>query len=222
FSLADLDPAAVAAPLDVRLTALAMSGDSFLYPGIAVSLMRCFRSLTDFHDVRVRCALRCGIEPYGGVDIHLLRRGQPGWLELLGRRPMEAIMNTHPLCEDLHPTVYRSIIGLTIWLVLSIWLLFDRGAYVGLNLAIITVFFVIAVGVPLVLAFTWRRNSAVHEGDKAATSFREWAGSEFATFTGGLSGRGGAVQNPLPNAAVPIGLTTFWPVVFFYRATPRL
>lgn len=124
-------------------------------------------------------------------------------------------MNTHPLCEDLHPTVYRSIIGLTIWLVLSIWLLFDRGAYVGLNLAIITVFFVIVVGVPLVLAFTWRRNSAVHEGDKAATSFREWAGSEFATFTGGLSGREAAMQILLPIAAVAIGMTIFGLVFYF-------
>src|SRR5262249_58458205 len=108
--------------------------------------MRCFRSLTDFHDVRVRCALRCGIEPYGGVDIHLLSRGQLGWLELLGRRPMEAIMNTHPLCEDLHPTVYRSIIGLTIWLALSIWLPFHRRAYVGLDLAIKTVLLCVCVG----------------------------------------------------------------------------
>src|SRR5262249_1318769 len=67
FSLADLDPAAVAAPLDVRLTALAMSRDSFLYPGIAVSLriqdqsafgsstQDCFESCAGHHHVRVGC-----------------------------------------------------------------------------------------------------------------------------------------------------------------------
>ena len=120
-------------------------------------------------------------------------------------------MNTHPmrhnqsLSEDLHPTVYRLIIGLTIWLVLSIWLFFDRGAYVGLNPAIVTVFFVVAVGVPLILAMTWWRNSAAHEGDQVAKSFREWTDSEFATSTGGLSGREAACKSccqsqPSPSA----------------------
>jgi hypothetical protein len=118
-------------------------------------------------------------------------------------------------CDELHPIVYRSIVGLTIWLVLSIWLLFDRGTYVSLNLAIITVFFVIVVGIPVVLAFTWRRNSVVHERDQVATSFREWTRSEFATLTGGLSGREAAMQILLPIAAVAIGMTIFGLVFYF-------
>lgn len=130
-------------------------------------------------------------------------------------------MNTDPIrhnqsfSEDLHPIVYRSIIGLTIWLVLSIWLFFNRGAYVGLNLAIVTVFFVIAVGVPLILAMTWRRNSAAREGDQAAMRFREWTDSEFATLTGALSGREAAMQILLPIAAVAIGMTIFGLVFYF-------
>jgi ABC-type bacteriocin/lantibiotic exporter with double-glycine peptidase domain len=54
--------------------------------------------------------------------------------------------------DALHPSVYRTIIGLTIWLVLSVWLFFNRGPFVGLDLAIVTVFFVIAVGIPLLLS----------------------------------------------------------------------
>jgi hypothetical protein len=43
--------------------------------------------------------------------------------------------------DELHPVVYRSIIGLTIWLVLSVWALFSRGAYEGVTLSVITLFF---------------------------------------------------------------------------------
>jgi hypothetical protein len=63
-------------------------------------------------------------------------------------------MSTHthhdrPMHDGLHPLVYRSMIALTIWLVLSVWVFFNRGAYVGLTLAMITVFFVILVGIPV-------------------------------------------------------------------------
>lgn len=126
-----------------------------------------------------------------------------------------SIRHNQPLRDDLHPIVYRSIIGLTIWLVLSIWLLFDRGAYVGLNLAMITVFFVIVVGIPLMIALTWRRSSAAHEANQDAMRFREWASCEFATWTGALSGREAAMQILLPIAAVSIGMTIFGLVYYF-------
>jgi hypothetical protein len=52
-----------------------------------------------------------------------------------------------PATDELHPWVYRAIIGLTIWLVLSLWVLFSRGTYEGLTLSIITLFFLILVGI---------------------------------------------------------------------------
>ena len=55
-----------------------------------------------------------------------------------------------PIRDGLHPLVYRSIIGLTLWLVLSIWAFFSTGAYVGLTLAMITVFFAVVVAIPVV------------------------------------------------------------------------
>ena len=60
--------------------------------------------------------------------------------------------------DELHPLIYQSLIGLTIWLVLSVWGLFSRGAYEGLTLSVITLFFVILVGIPVLLWLTWRRN----------------------------------------------------------------
>ena len=47
-----------------------------------------------------------------------------------------------PANDELHPWIYRAIVGLTIWLVLSVWALFSRGAYEGLTLSVITLFFV--------------------------------------------------------------------------------
>jgi hypothetical protein len=119
-----------------------------------------------------------------------------------------------PVHDALHPDVYRAIVGLTLWLVLSIWLLFNRGAYVGLNLLVVTVFFVVALGVPLLIALTWRRNRTDGH-DLGATKFRDWAACRFSTWTGDLSGREAALQILLPIAAVAIGMTVFGLVFYF-------
>jgi hypothetical protein len=118
-----------------------------------------------------------------------------------------------PVQDGLHPYVYRAIVALTIWLVFSVWALFDRGAGVALNLLIVTVFFVVAVGVPSLIALTRRRN--LDERPAQSTRFRDWAAGEFATGTGPLSGRAAAMQILLPIAAVAIGMTIFGLVLYF-------
>ena len=135
-------------------------------------------------------------------------------------------MTTHPIRpnapvhDELHPLVYRTLVGLTVWLVASIWLLFDRGTYVGLNLAVITVFFVILAAIPLLLALIWRRNRASDERGPERQGFRDWSTSEFSTWTGQLSGRDATLQILLPIAAVAVGMTIFGLV--FYFAVPSL
>lgn len=127
--------------------------------------------------------------------------------------------SNQPVHDELHPFVYRTIIGLTIWLVLSVWLLFSRGADVALNLIVITVFFLIAVAIPLLIALTWSRNATPDERGPSAERFREWLTCEFSTWTGGLSGREAAMQILLPIAAVAIGMTIFG--VVFYLDVPN-
>jgi len=117
--------------------------------------------------------------------------------------------------EKLHPIVYRLMVGLAAWIVLSIWLLFDRGSYVGLILAVITTFFLIAVGIPLIIAFTWRHNSDARERSEHAIRFHEWLACEFTTCTGTLNARAAAIQILLPIAAVSIGMTIFGLVLHF-------
>ena len=120
-----------------------------------------------------------------------------------------------PIHDGLHPLVYRSMIGLTLWLVLSVWAFFNRGAYIGLTLAVITLFFLIIVAIPVIIWMTWQHNAAPEETRTHAESFRDWASKDFATWTGGLSGGEAAMQILLPLAAVSIGMTVFGLVFFF-------
>lgn len=120
-----------------------------------------------------------------------------------------------PAHQGLHPLIYGSIIGLALWFVLSVWLLFNTGAYVGLSFAMITVFFVVIVAIPLLLWTTWRHNAAPGQTRTTSESFQDWAREDFATWTGGLSGHEAATQILLPIAAVCIGITIFGLVFYF-------
>ena len=61
------------------------------------------------------------------------------------------VRHNRPVNDELHPFAYKMIVALTNWMVLSIWTLFDRGAYIGLALGIITLFFTIVAAIPLLL-----------------------------------------------------------------------
>jgi len=140
---------------------------------------------------------------------------------------MELPMATYPLLvphnrrtNELHPLVYRAMIGLTIWLVLSVWALFSRGAYEGVTLSVITLFFVVLVGIPVILWLTWRRNTDLNEQHDNVAPYREWSSGSFETCTGGISGREASMQILLPIAAVAFGMTIFGLVFLF--AVPHL
>ncbi len=128
--------------------------------------------------------------------------------------------HNRPTNDELHPLIYRAIIGLTIWLVLSVWALFSRGAYTGLTLSVITVFFIILLGIPVLLWLTWRRNIDPNERHGYVAPFGEWLSYPFATWTGGIGGSEAATQILLPIAAVAFGMTIFGLV--FLIAVPRL
>ena len=111
--------------------------------------------------------------------------------------------------DGLQPLVYRSIIALTVWLVLSVWIFFNRGAYTGLTLAMITLFFLIVVSIPVLIWKSWQHNAPPEETREPVESFDAWASQSFATWTGALSGREAAMQILLPIAAVAVGMTIF-------------
>ncbi len=130
------------------------------------------------------------------------------------------VRHNRPTNEELHPLIYRSIIGLTIWFVLSVWALFSRGAYTGLMLSVITLFFVILIGIVVLLWLTWRHNINPNERHGYVAPFGEWVSHPFVTWTGGISGGEAATQILLPIAAVAFGMTVFG--LAFLLAVPRL
>lgn len=127
-----------------------------------------------------------------------------------------------PVHDELRPLVYRTLVGLTIWLVVSIWLLFDRGHYVRPNLAVITAFFLIVVGVPLLLSLTSRRNCTGAERATELQKFREWAACEFSTWTGSLSGPRGRDADPVADRRGRHRHDNLRPRVLFGRPEPQL
>jgi hypothetical protein len=106
----------------------------------------------------------------------------------------------------LHPRVYGLLIGLALWLVLSVWL-FAGGGIADYLLAIVSGFIVIAVALPLILSRVQRTDSP--GGDNEPRSFRDWAATDFDTWQGRLSGAQAAAQILLPIAAVAFGMTIF-------------
>jgi len=111
--------------------------------------------------------------------------------------------------DALHPRIYGAIAALSLWLVVSVWIFFNRGGYIGLALGMVTLFFVIATGVPTLIWRIWRRHAAGEDRGAATEPFRTWARRDFATSSGRLDGRAAAMQVLLPIVAVSLGMTVF-------------
>jgi hypothetical protein len=115
-----------------------------------------------------------------------------------------------PISARLHPAVYVAIVSLTAWFVLSVWVLFGTQSYTSLDSGVITVFFVMAVGLPGAIWLTWRHHPEAHSRESdAGPSLRSWTSADFATWTGKQSAAQATVEILLPIAAVAFGITIF-------------
>lgn len=118
-----------------------------------------------------------------------------------------------PTGSSLHPRVYKLMIGLTAWFVVSVWLFAGAGVTDYL-LFVVSGFIFIAVALPLILAAvdTTRKtpgDEAPKRASPRAQSFRDWMTGSFATWGGALDGKEALVQVLLPFAAVAFGMTIF-------------
>ena len=113
--------------------------------------------------------------------------------------------------EQLHPWIYRMIVGLVLVLILSVWGFVGPG-YSGLALAVVSIFIFIAVAIPIILWRIWRNHSA--DPDEAE-SFAAWQERDFEICDGRLKGADAALQVLLPIAAVSIGMAVFALVLYF-------
>jgi hypothetical protein len=128
-------------------------------------------------------------------------------------------MRTHQLQHTarvyghLHRSIYEVMVGLAAWLVFSVWLFFDKGS-TGLPLAVVSIFVLISVMLPVVLWRIRRHNRAAAEpGD--GESFPAWLSGEFETWPGRVGARDAALEILLPIAAVALGMTLFAVVLHF-------
>ena len=90
----------------------------------------------------------------------------------------ELVAHNKPVFDHLHPRVYAGAVGLVAWYALSAWILFDRQDDIGLPLMMVSVLLLVAVLIPLALAFVWRRHRAPDSPQGEAISFRDWRAGE--------------------------------------------
>ena len=128
--------------------------------------------------------------------------------EVTGSETRLPVPQGPPVYDGLHPVIWRAIIALALWLVVSVWVFFGASGYTDVNAAVVTGLFIVAIAIPTLLWLTWRR----HAGDAADTavpSFHDWRAGDFDTWTGRHRGARAAIEALLPIAAVAFGMTAF-------------
>jgi hypothetical protein len=100
---------------------------------------------------------------------------------------------------SIHPIVGEIAIAAAVWFIAMVWLAFARGGEVDLNLAIVTLFFVIFFSVFLLTAsYTWKDS----RWRLPATSFHDFLAARVGTATGEMRGRDALIEI----AIVPVSL----------------
>jgi hypothetical protein len=130
----------------------------------------------------------------------------------------ELVAHNRPTFDQLHPIVYGAAVGLVVWFALAAWILFDRQSDIGLPLAIVSAFLLIAVLVPWLLSLIWKKHGAPVQGHLDETSFHDWRAGDFAVWGSKLRSTHAAIDALLPLAAVAFGLTALGIVFLIVNA----
>ena len=113
-----------------------------------------------------------------------------------------------PVSDELHPVVYKAMIGLAIVLILSIWSLSGTKDE-NLIRAVISALIFFAVLIPTAAWWTWRRHRSSAAAEQGAETFSDWESEEFVAWQDRMTGRAAAIQVLLPLAAVSLGMLAF-------------
>jgi hypothetical protein len=116
--------------------------------------------------------------------------------------------------DKLHRHIYQAVVGLTLWFIVSAWLLFSGGADADSFLIVLTAFFLIAIAILLSIWMVWSKQGP-GAGREQGPSLRDWLSGDFDTCQYRLKGAEAAIQVLLPIAAVAFGLTAFGLVLHF-------
>jgi hypothetical protein len=110
--------------------------------------------------------------------------------------------SNRPQWLDLHPAVYRLLVGSAVWVFLAIWVSFSHSAYTALQLGVVAVFLAVFIGVPVTLARLAKRPRPA-----GTASFAEWRAGDLETHTGPVAAGEAAVMVMIAPAACAAGLT---------------
>lgn len=116
--------------------------------------------------------------------------------------------------DQLHPWVYRTIVGLALSLILSVWGFFGPG-YTKLALTVVSLFFVVAIAIPTILWRIWRSHAGREAASSEPESFSAWQAHDLSIDQGRLKGTEAAIQVLLPIVAVALGMAVFALVLHF-------
>jgi hypothetical protein len=121
---------------------------------------------------------------------------------------MDVIMNdrerygaNRPLRDHVHPAIRRIALGLIVWTVGAVWVLFSHSYYGPLLYGFVTLLVGVFVALPMILF-------RLGPQDKdAPSSFRSWMNGRFDTASGPIEAREAAIMILLIPMAVAAGMT---------------
>lgn len=111
------------------------------------------------------------------------------------------LRHNRPVSDELHPVIYRALIGTAAWFAIAIWG-FSGGGYVDWLLAVVCGFALVAVAIPTILSRVGhdRRH-------RNRQRLRDWSAGDFATWTDHGRAANAAVEVLLPLGAIAVGMT---------------
>jgi hypothetical protein len=113
-----------------------------------------------------------------------------------------------PLWEHVHPAIRRIALGLIIWTVGAVWVLFSHSYYGPLLYGVVTLLVGLFVILPMILFRIGRR------GTERSPSFADWLHGQLDTASGPIDGRDAAIMILLVPMAVAVGMTALGLIEF--------
>ena len=113
-----------------------------------------------------------------------------------------------PLRDHVHPAIRRIALGLIVWTVGAVWVLFSHSYYGPLLYGVVT----LLVGVFVLLPMILLRMGPQDKGPPS--SFQSWLDGRFDTASGPVEGRDAAIMILLIPMAVAFGMTALGLIEF--------
>jgi hypothetical protein len=118
--------------------------------------------------------------------------------------PQTPVRSAERVSNRPHSAIYKTMVGLALSFVVSAWVFFGSAAHMGLILAIVSVLFIMAIGIPHIL---WRAGEMeTNPTEQARIALGAWIRSDFATWTGNQTSVTAAVEILLPITAAAVGI----------------